>query len=666
MVDDRFRYWAFLSYSSKDSAFAKKLHRRLERYRYPRDLVGRPGRDGPVPRKIFPVFRDREELPLSADLGSTIEDALRASRYLIVVCSPHAAKSRWVNEEIRHFKTLGRSDRILALIIDGEPNAADHGNSSLEECFPPALKYAVDANGHIGDQRTEPIAGDLRKGGDGWQLAFSKAVAGIAGIGLDAIVRRERKRRRRRLLAEGVCLVACIAGGLWTWDAYFREYRDYFNGAQNRYGEYFGVEPIPNGNLHNYERALEFRHIGRRNPVSQIRTVNGDGDYVEPLLGGISVSILGQLGTNYSSANAKVVTKITLTRAQDKHVVKEAAFYFDGSLAYVFNYLDEGVVSFQVGGIERQRAPGIASRAKFAYHQTGPGAGFMRKVQLMDAYGHPARLDVGPFADQFPGFGIYGIETEIKSKAHRLCETTIYFLNETGERMILDNFLSFTFLIDEKGRFAGGMSHSKDPNSGEVYDSLGMELTYGSNGGIDTMRSHSKASADAASVDTMGKIDSRASRLEFHWDKGTGYAYLGERGRKLLNDFRFDMFLFAKPNEDGVITILLLMPSTQYRNGFYEIPSYVFIQGFVEESPGRTAGLQIGDIILTYEQKPLHAVEELIDAIAARADNVKEAQITILRDGVVSTKTLPAGKLGARVGTTTSMTREMVEGTHGD
>src|ERR1051325_7273670 len=128
MVDDGFRYWAFLSYSSKDAVFAKKLHRCLERYSYPRDLVGRPGRDGPVPKKIFPVFRDREELPLSADLGSTIEDALRASRYLIVVCSPHAAKSRWVNEEIRHFKTLGRSDRLLALIIDGEPNAADHGD----------------------------------------------------------------------------------------------------------------------------------------------------------------------------------------------------------------------------------------------------------------------------------------------------------------------------------------------------------------------------------------------------------------------------------------------------------------------------------------------------------------------------------------------------------
>ena len=87
------RYWAFISYSSKDAKVAKRLHKRIETYRIPRDLVGRPGRDEAVPRKLFPVFRDREELPLSSDLGASIEDALRASRYLIVLCSPHAARS---------------------------------------------------------------------------------------------------------------------------------------------------------------------------------------------------------------------------------------------------------------------------------------------------------------------------------------------------------------------------------------------------------------------------------------------------------------------------------------------------------------------------------------------------------------------------------------------
>jgi len=68
-----------------------------------------------VPPRVFPIFRDREELPVSADLSSNINEALQELRYLIVICSPRAAQSRWVAEEIKTFKKLGRENRILAL-----------------------------------------------------------------------------------------------------------------------------------------------------------------------------------------------------------------------------------------------------------------------------------------------------------------------------------------------------------------------------------------------------------------------------------------------------------------------------------------------------------------------------------------------------------------------
>ena len=45
---------------------------------YAEPVLGTPLRDGPVPRRLFPAFRDRDELPLSSDLGSTIEDVLMA------------------------------------------------------------------------------------------------------------------------------------------------------------------------------------------------------------------------------------------------------------------------------------------------------------------------------------------------------------------------------------------------------------------------------------------------------------------------------------------------------------------------------------------------------------------------------------------------------------
>ncbi|MFT7619263.1 MAG: hypothetical protein ACI97A_002913 [Planctomycetota bacterium] len=211
-------YLAFLSYSSKDEAVARKLLKRIEGFQIPKALVGTPGRDGPVPKRLFPLFRDREELPLSSNLGATIGDALKASRFLIVICSPHSAQSRWVNEEIRIFKAMGREDRVLAFIIDGVPNATAGNGDKSQECFPSALRFEVGDNGEESDRPCEPIAGDLRQGGDGWNNAVLKAVAGITGLGFDAFAHRERKRRRRRLAFQFIFFLVLIAGAFWKWD----------------------------------------------------------------------------------------------------------------------------------------------------------------------------------------------------------------------------------------------------------------------------------------------------------------------------------------------------------------------------------------------------------------------------------------------------------------
>ena len=101
------KYWAFLSYSHQDTKLCEWVHRELETFRVPRRLVGRDTREGKTPSRLFPVFRDRDELPGSSELGKNLAQALEQSRYLIVICSPAAARSRWVNEEIRQFKAMG-------------------------------------------------------------------------------------------------------------------------------------------------------------------------------------------------------------------------------------------------------------------------------------------------------------------------------------------------------------------------------------------------------------------------------------------------------------------------------------------------------------------------------------------------------------------------------
>jgi hypothetical protein len=211
-----FKYWAFISYSHRDEEWAQWLHNELETYRVPRRLVGRATPLGPVPRRLFPVFRDREELPGSADLGGNISGALSRSRTLVVVCSPRSAASRWVNEEIKTFKSLGRDDRVLCLIIEGEPNATDFPQSGELECFPPALRFRVRADGTLTEDRVEPIAADARAGKDGRENSKLKILAGILGVGFDELRQREQQRVRRRRLklaaAAAVALLLAVLG----------------------------------------------------------------------------------------------------------------------------------------------------------------------------------------------------------------------------------------------------------------------------------------------------------------------------------------------------------------------------------------------------------------------------------------------------------------------
>ncbi len=235
--DAPFKYWAFISYSHRDRAWGDWLHKALETYRVPSRLRVQPGRDGALPRRLLPVFRDREELPTSSDLGTAISEALRASRYLVVICSPAAAQSIWVNEEVRAFKRLGRANRIMCLVVEGEPNASDRGQPE-GECFCPALQHEVDQEGTVTAVRVEPLAADARLiatgrlasrlrpllGGlglrwRGWWLreARIKLIAGILGVDFDALWQRERRRRLRRCVQAGTAGLAMVAGAYGVW-----------------------------------------------------------------------------------------------------------------------------------------------------------------------------------------------------------------------------------------------------------------------------------------------------------------------------------------------------------------------------------------------------------------------------------------------------------------
>ena len=236
---DGYHYWAFISYSHQDNLptrgdgrgdhiqWANWLHEQLETFRIPEGYRDRTTRTGePMPERFFPTFRDEAELPTSHDLGGQIRDALARSRFLIVIASPRSARSRYVNEEVRHFRQLGRGDRILTLIVDGEPNVRLHptaGWTAGDDCFCPALVHSFSPDGEVDTTQLlpeEPIAADVRvkdteppremRASERDQpdsralLDFMKLklIAGLMGAGLDELVQRDKRRAEEEFRRE--------------------------------------------------------------------------------------------------------------------------------------------------------------------------------------------------------------------------------------------------------------------------------------------------------------------------------------------------------------------------------------------------------------------------------------------------------------------------------
>jgi WD40 repeat protein len=209
-----YKYSAFISYSRQDRKFAVRLENDLERYVLPKaqELLGEKGRRRPFPD----VFRDESRLVPGADLPARIRFGLENSEFLIVVCSPAAVKSEWVEKEIVDFISLGGETRILAVVVDGEPNAAKNNKPIEGEALPRPLRLAVTDGVSTDVPCTEPLWVDWRGQKQGDRLNFLGLVAALLGLkDLDELIRRDQERerqarRRLRQIVGGITVLAAV------------------------------------------------------------------------------------------------------------------------------------------------------------------------------------------------------------------------------------------------------------------------------------------------------------------------------------------------------------------------------------------------------------------------------------------------------------------------
>ena len=144
-------------------------------------------------------------------LTAELQERLKASQHLIVICSPNSARSKWVGQEIAFFHSLGRTKDIHFFIIDGIPHSGDEAT----ECFNPVVE-------ELG--MPEILGANIHEKVFRWawlnkERAFVQLITKLLGVEFDAVWQRHKRMLVRRIIAWAIGIVAVIAALLAVWAA---------------------------------------------------------------------------------------------------------------------------------------------------------------------------------------------------------------------------------------------------------------------------------------------------------------------------------------------------------------------------------------------------------------------------------------------------------------
>ena len=288
---EEYKYYAFISYKREDEKQAKWLQNKLEHYKLPTVVRAE---NPSLPETIYPIFRDTTDLS-GGFLAGAIEDALKSSKYLIVVCSPRAAQSQWVCKEVQYFIDSGREKYIIPFIIDGEPNS----KNLAEECFPENLRNLSGEKEILGINISEM----------GRDAAAIKVVARMFDLRFDTLWQRyERSKKIKRIqlycLSFLVAIIGLVVGAIFI----------YQNGQISN----------KNVEIQNQNKLLEIKNDSLKIAFLNLAKAKEDIEQRNQALTKSRDSIVS-INSKLNTANSEIILKNLSLRKINKTILAEMA-----------------------------------------------------------------------------------------------------------------------------------------------------------------------------------------------------------------------------------------------------------------------------------------------------------------------------------------------------
>ncbi len=406
-MNPEFTYFAHISYITEDESLAKKMQHQLEHYRLP----GKLARKFPhLPRKIRPVCRNT---PAAA--GDGPREALAASRYLIVICTPASARADAsgkypLDDDITTFLSLRaeNAERVIPIIFP--PTDA----SSAKDCLSPAL-LALNV-----------LAADVRE--KGTERALNDVVAKMLNLSPNTLWDRRRREqiRNRWICGTGAALAAGLtAAAGWYWWDYNTPHVSYYTDYIERNNLPEGLFPLSEEQMS--RRTVHYRFTHCRRQLQKVEFCSSSGKRFEHLLPWNNSRPSG-MKFEYTS-NTGELTGCTLLDAEGETTDHLS---FSGNFIDSQKRLKSGTTNNR--GVNRSYSYNIDT----AFAETFSESGIERTVVQRNAAGLVTRrlfYRQNSFTPALDARGIGGLEYELDDKGRVLTERYIRQEQEPGKEM---------------------------------------------------------------------------------------------------------------------------------------------------------------------------------------------------------------------------------------